>query len=82
MTKPCFFSSFICLYGIFYVINYNRFNIIRLSLALFSGISSVVIYSYSEFNQNLKLIGFGVIFIAIGINILLFKPIMKNEGTI
>jgi hypothetical protein len=60
----------------------SKILIVRISLALFCGIGAVVIYSYSAINQNLKLVGFGVIFIAIGINILLFKPVIKNESTV
>ncbi len=54
--------------------NTKLFLYLQGSLILLAGIMLV-------FLQNQQLVGFGVIFIAIGINILLFKPVMKNEIT-
>ncbi len=54
--------------------------ITRFLLGLICGLGTVTVLSYPEWKENLKLIGYGVIFIIIGINIILHKPIMKRES--
>jgi hypothetical protein len=51
----------------------------RIVIGLICGIGSVVIFSLPDTNQAFKLIGNGIIFSIIGINILIFRPILKNE---
>ncbi|KOY84559.1 hypothetical protein AD998_20415 [bacterium 336/3] len=52
--------------------------LVRVMIALFTGIGTVVVTSYANTNQEMIYIGHGVIFIILGINILLYTPIMKN----
>ena len=49
---------------------------IRLILAIIAGVGAVVIMEYPN-NKSLE--GFGILFIIIGINILLYVPIMKTK---
>lgn len=49
--------------------------VVRIFLALFTGIGAVVALQYSAFTLQL----FGVLFIAVGINTLLYFPVMKGH---
>jgi hypothetical protein len=49
-------------------------------LALVSGIGTVTVISYPALTPSVKLMGYGIIFIIIGLNLLLYKPIMKREN--
>lgn len=61
---------------------YLRTLVIRTLVAIFTGIGTVIIVSSTSFSQNEKIMGFGIIFIAVGIAVLLYKPIMKNDNTL
>jgi uncharacterized membrane protein HdeD (DUF308 family) len=51
---------------------------LRVMMALFTGIGTVAITSYANTNQEIIYIGHGIIFIILGINILLYTPVMEN----
>ncbi len=54
--------------------------LVRVLSGLFIGVAVIAILSYSGLNQNLKLVGYGIIFIITGINTFLYKPITaKNK---
>jgi uncharacterized membrane protein HdeD (DUF308 family) len=52
---------------------------IRSLLGLIAGIGVVVIMNYTSLDNSIDLEGFGLLFFIIGINILLYVPIMKTE---
>lgn len=51
---------------------------LRLFFGLISGIGTLVIMHYSDVLQIESLKGFGILFIVIGVNILLYVPVMKK----
>jgi uncharacterized membrane protein HdeD (DUF308 family) len=51
---------------------------VRLILGLLVGIGVIVIMYYPNFQKEIDLEGFGVLFILIGINILLYEPVIKT----
>lgn len=53
---------------------------IRVVLGLIVGVGAIVIMYYSSINNTLVIEGFGVVFIIIGINILLYVPVMKAKA--
>jgi hypothetical protein len=53
--------------------------IIRIALSFIIGIGATIIVSTQEILQTTKLIGFGVVFALMGINALLYQPIMLQE---
>lgn len=59
--------------------------LVRVFLGLIVGLGAVVILHYFNLKEAMALEGFGALFIIIGINILLYVPIMKrkdlNEST-
>jgi len=56
--------------------------IIRLLLGLMVGMGVVVLMYYPDLDKKIDLRGFGLLFILIGINILLYVPIMKPRDLI
>ena len=52
--------------------------LVRLFLGIIAGLGTVVIMYYPH-NKKIDLEGFGVLFIIIGINVLLYVPIMKTK---
>lgn len=50
----------------------------RIIIALFTGIGAVTVISYANTNEKMIYIGHGIIFIILGINILLYTPVMEN----
>jgi peptidoglycan/LPS O-acetylase OafA/YrhL len=58
----------------------SKILILRLVLAFFIGISTMAILNYSEANPITNLICIGGIFVIIGVNILLYQPIMQTLG--
>jgi peptidoglycan/LPS O-acetylase OafA/YrhL len=52
--------------------------LIRILLGVMVGIGTIVIMNYYDINEVMALVGYGVLFIIIGINILLYVPIMRK----
>jgi hypothetical protein len=53
--------------------------IIRTLLGLFVGFGTIIILYYFNENKLQSIVGFGILFIIIGINILLYVPIMTTK---
>jgi hypothetical protein len=53
--------------------------IIRIPLSFIIGVGTTIIVSTQDILQTTKLIGFGVVFALMGINALLYQPIMLQE---
>jgi hypothetical protein len=53
---------------------------IRTLLGILSGFSAVLALSYSETNMNLALMICGSIFVCIGLNVMLYIPVMKRRA--
>lgn len=51
--------------------------IVRLALGLLVGIGPVILLAHTASTNEVKLMSIGLFFIVIGINILLYKPVMK-----
>jgi len=78
------FSEIIFCLWIFHLENKVDYKIVlvRVSLGLLVGVGTIVIKHYYNINDAIALPGYGILFIIIGINILLYIPIMeKNELT-
>jgi len=57
----------------------NKIVLIRVFLALLVGIGIIVTMFYQGVNETLVIEGFGVLFIIIGINVLLYTPVIKPK---
>lgn len=57
----------------------NKIVLIRVFLALLVGIGIIITMFYRGVNETLAIEGFGVLFIIIGINVLLYTPVMKPK---
>lgn len=91
LERLAYFSSFLMLFYSFseiifcsWLFNLGRkviFRIIfiRLFLGLMVGIGSVLIMYLNSGLYNLNMEGFGVLFIIIGLNVLLYIPVMKSN---
>jgi hypothetical protein len=53
--------------------------ILRIAFSFIIGIGTTIIVSTQEILQTTKLMGYGVVFILMGINSLLYRPIMSQE---
>lgn len=51
--------------------------IVRLALGLLVGVGPVILLAHTASTNEVKLMSIGVFFILIGVNILLYKPVMK-----
>ena len=56
-----------------------KISIIRLSLGLLIGIGTIISVYYSKVNIEWTMMGFGVLFILVGINIILYVPILQSK---
>jgi len=52
---------------------------IRVFLGIIVGVGTIAIMNYYNLNRTIVMQGYGVLFIIIGINILLYVPIMKRK---
>jgi len=78
------FSEIIFCLWIFHLENKVDYKIVLVcvSLGLLVGVGTIVIKHYYNINDAIALSGYGILFMIIGINILLYIPIMKkNELT-
>lgn len=53
--------------------------ILRIAFSFIIGIGTTIIVSTQEILQTTKLMGYGIVFILMGINALLYQPIMNQE---
>ncbi len=58
---------------------FNKIVLIRVLLALLVGVGSIAIMFYNDMDKTLVVQGFGLLFIIIGVNILLYTPVMKAK---
>jgi uncharacterized membrane protein HdeD (DUF308 family) len=74
------FSEIIFCLWIFHLENKVDYKIVlvRVSLGLLVGVGTIVIKHYYNINDAIALPGYGILFMIIGINILLYIPIMKK----
>lgn len=54
---------------------------VRLILGLAIGVGTVGIMYFNTTSSSVKLAGFGFLFMIVGVNILLYVPILKNENS-
>ena len=60
---------------------YYKILLVRVAIALLASIGAVISLSYSYLNIEWTISGFGALFILIGINVILYVPIIQeNEG--
>jgi uncharacterized membrane protein HdeD (DUF308 family) len=74
------FSEIIFCSWLFHLKNRVKFNIlfIRVFLGLMVGIGTIVVMTYYAINKEMVMQGYGILFAIIGLNILLYVPIMKT----
>lgn len=58
-------------------VNYQML-MIRISLGLLVGIATAFVMTYTLINMEIQLIVYSIIFILIGVNVLLYKPILSK----
>lgn len=52
---------------------------VRITVGLLTGIGTVVSMHYTDINMRLSVIIFGILFILIGLNVMLYIPVMKRR---